>query len=312
MDTSEDARMCEAAGRRSGVGGAKAKAEATTRLDASILSMLRADDGDRAISRNKTPSLRRLSRRRNRATPMLLLQVLHATLALSIAPGRIAPLPTRRGGSTMQFGNPFENFKNPFKDESDGATTVALTLSFRVEDRGPRSILGQLESLAAAADTSTSQGISDLCSDAALLLLRRQNEWISCSGKARHNGNDDSALADFDRQAIREAAKFDDRDTGATVDAALKAAGVARGAKAQPTVAVVCALACVMGDREEEIGKSFAGDARAMRAALEELAAAGSADEEVFAFELFWVPGADDDVLQMDEVVLEWPELMTC
>jgi uncharacterized membrane protein len=212
----------------------------------------------------------------------------------------------------MQFGNPFEGMKNPFKDKSDGATTVSITLAFRVEDRGSRSVLGQLESLAAAADTSTNQGISDLCSDAALLLLRRQNEWISCCGRAVHNGNDDVALADFDRQAIREAAKFDEREPGATVDAALKAAGVTGGGKAQSTVAVVCAVACLMGDREQELGKSFAGDARAMRAALEELAAAGSADEEVFAFELFWVPGEDHDVLQMDEVVLEWPELMSC
>ena len=65
-----------------------------------------------------------------------------------------------------------------------------------------------------------------------------------------------------------------------------------------------------MGDRE--LPRSFAGDAGAMRVALEELAAAASADSEVFAFELLWVPGSDDEVLEMDEVYLEWPELMSC
>jgi len=212
----------------------------------------------------------------------------------------------------MQFSNPFEGIKNPFKHKTDGATTVALTFSFRVEDRGPRSMLHQIEKVAYEADTSSNQGISDLCSDAALMLLRRQNEWVSCCGKAKYNGDDDEALADFDRQTIREAAKFDDRDTSATVDAALKAAGVFGGRKSQPTVVVLCIIACLMGDREEEISKSFAGDVKAMRAALEELAAAGAAYEEVFGFELFWVPGNDNEVLDMDEVVLEWPELMSC
>ena len=77
-------------------------------------------------------------------------------------------------------------------------------------------------------------------------------------------------------------------------------------------MAVVCVLACLAGDSEERVSKSFSGDAAAMRAALEELNAAGKADEEVLALELFWVPGEDDEVLDSDEIILDWPELMTC
>ena len=29
-------------------------------------------------------------------------------------------------------------------------------------------------------------------------------------------------------------------------------------------------------------------------------------------FELFWVPGEDTEVLTMDEVTLDWPELLPC
>ena len=49
-----------------------------------------------------------------------------------------------------------------------------------------------------------------------------------------------------------------------------------------------------------------------MRQTLEELAAAGNADQEVLALELFWVPGDDSETLDIDEVVIDWPELMQC
>lgn len=217
-----------------------------------------------------------------------------------------------RSSVVMQFANPFEGMKNPFADKTDGATAVSLTVSFRCPDRGPKSILSQLDALAANADTSTMEGFSELCTDSALLLLRRSGEWLACCGKAEHRGTDEQGLALFDKLAIKEAAKFEDRDTGASVDAALSAAGLKSSKKAPPTIAVVCIVACIIGDREETIAKSFSGDSAKMRAALEELAAAGKGDGEVLALELFWVPGSDDEVLDIDEVNIDWPELLPC
>ena len=49
-----------------------------------------------------------------------------------------------------------------------------------------------------------------------------------------------------------------------------------------------------------------------MKAVLEEMAAAANGEEEVFAFELFWVPGGTKEVVDMDQVMLDWPELMPC
>jgi len=240
-----------------------------------------------------------------------------ARLVLLFAPTALAlrmPYTTHTARSqavSMQMKNPFEGMKNPFADKMDGATTVSLTLSFRVPDRGASSVLGQLDQLAANADTSTMEGFSELCADTALLLLRRSGEWIACCGSAEHRATDDEALNIYDRLAIREAAKFDDRDTGASVDAALAAAGL-QGSKAPPTIAVICVVACVIGDREESIAKSFSGDATKMRQALEELAAAGNAEQEVLALELFWVPGEDNETLDLDEIALDWPELLSC
>ena len=33
---------------------------------------------------------------------------------------------------------------------------------------------------------------------------------------------------------------------------------------------------------------------------------------KVLAFEIFWVPGSDEEVLEMDEIYMDWPELMPC
>ena len=76
--------------------------------------------------------------------------------------------------------------------------------------------------------------------------------------------------------------------------------------------AVVCVLACLAGDSGERVPKSFNGDGAAARSALEELNAAGKADQEVLALELFWVPGEAEEELDADEIILDWPELMTC
>ena len=112
-----------------------------------------------------------------------------------------APAP-RHAPARMQFGD----FKNPFASKTAGATTVALTIGFNVVDRGPRSVLGQLDAIAADADTSTTEGITRLCGDTALALLRRSGEWVSCSGTVAHRRTDDDALLFFDRLAIQEAA----------------------------------------------------------------------------------------------------------
>ena len=76
-------------------------------------------------------------------------------------------------------------------------------------DRGRSGVLGALSSLADDADASSAEGIEQLAQDTALLLLRREREWIACSGYVKHYGQDDDALRDFDRQIVNEAAKFD-------------------------------------------------------------------------------------------------------
>ena len=164
------------------------------------------------------------------STSSLLSHIMTLPLVAALAFALASPPPSRCSTrdalrrtrpASMQFGG-----LNPFRGKQDGATAFCLTLAFRTADRGPRSLLGQLDSLAADADTSSEDGIAALCADTALLLLRRKQEWLYCCGEAKDHGRDEAALERFDRLAIREAAKFDDRDSSATVDAALAAAGV--------------------------------------------------------------------------------------
>lgn len=218
----------------------------------------------------------------------------------------------------LQFNSPFDvpKLKNPFKSKDDGATVVKVQLAFNCVDRGPGSILGRLDAMAAAANTDTNRGLEQLASDTGLLLLRRLAESHACAGTVVHHGDDDVALRAFDQEVIREAAKFD-RETRpgvASLEAQLNA-----GTSAPPlasTVAVCSVIATLMGDREEEIGVgadgSLSGDRPGTQRALQVLAAAAAAEREVFAFELLWVPGEGEDTLDADEVVLEWPELIAC
>ena len=176
-------------------------------------------------------------------------------------------------------------------------------------DRGRSGVLGSLSALADDADANSAEGIEQLAQDAALLLLRREREWVACAGSVRHYGNDDDALRDFDRQIVGEAAKFDRENPDRSSSPSLLP---------RDTVAVVSAIACCMGDREEAVGgrgganKLLSGDAAGVKAALGEIAAAGSGEGEVFGFELLWVPDDDDDELSMDDVMVDWPEIMTC
>ena len=230
-----------------------------------------------------------------------------ATLAYAPAGGaRSRPFAApARAATFLQFGNPFEGLPNPFKDKRDGATAVSISLAFACDDRGPQSMLGQLDALAANADASTASGISALCAQSALFLLRRSDGWIRCCASAEHRGRDDDALSLYDRMAFTEAAKFEDRDSGATVDAALAAAGIGGGPPAGgPTIAVVSAIGCLAGDRTDAIGRASQGDVRAVKATLEELAAAANAPGEVLAFELLWVPDSQGDALDLDEVAV--------
>ena len=201
-----------------------------------------------------------------------------------------------------------QNFgmKNPFANKKDGASVLKLQLAFRVgAGRGQGTVLGALTSICDNADVNTAEGIERLAQDSALALLRREREWIACAGSVQHFGNDDDALRSFDRECISEAAKFDRENP----DRSSAPFGFPKD-----TVAVVSAIACCMGDREDAVGnpKMLSGDALGVKAALEELAAAGQVEGEIYGFELLWVPDDDEDVLDMDDLTTDWPELLSC
>ena len=173
-------------------------------------------------------------------------------------------------------------------------------------DRGRSGVLGSLSALADGADANSAEGLEKLAQDAALLLLRREREWIGCAGFVKHYGDDDDAFRDFDRQIVSEAAKFDRENPDRSSSPSLIP---------RDTVAVVSAIACCMGDREDAVGgrdKMLSGDSVGVKAALSEIAAAGSSEGQVFGFELLWVPDDDDEDLSMDDLMVDWPEIMTC
>ena len=250
-------------------------------------------------------STRRTSRDLRRCDAEAMLHVLLAVPLGFVAPTQ-SRVPTRCTQPTCQFEMP-KMPKNPFADKRDGASLVRVQLSFRLDamDRGVSGVLGSLGALADEADASTAEGIEQLAQDTALLMLRRESTWLGCAGSVMHYRDDEDALTAFDRLCVTEAAKFDRENPNRDEFSGLP----------KDTLAVVSAIACIMGDREDAVGgpdKMLSGDARATKAALQEIAAAGSAEGEIFGFELLWTPDDDSETLEMDEIMTEWPEIMTC
>lgn len=67
-----------------------------------------------------------------------------------------------------------------------GVTVLKLQVGLSVADRSSlESILGQLDTIAANADTSDRQGLANVVSQSCLALLRCSKDWISAAGESK-------------------------------------------------------------------------------------------------------------------------------
>ena len=198
----------------------------------------------------------------------------------------------------LQFGG-----FNPFTEK---AAFVKLQLAFREKDR---SLVRQLNGIAARADFDTADGIASLCESTSLLLLRCADDATACGGRVAQLG-EDAALREYDREAIAEAAKFERDTTG--VGSLVGELNDRTGQSAQATVVIVTCLGCVALDGGASSEGELGGNLQRLRGGLELLASAARRPGAVLAFEALWVPDEDDEVLDGEELTLTWPEIIQC
>ena len=155
----------------------------------------------------------------------------------------------------------------------------------------------KLNSIASAADTETYEGLQSLVSDTCLALLRSSNDWLAGRTESETAGllsND--VDASYNRLVVKERAKWEVEQRALT-----------RTAPGQPTYMVATLVVLL---RSATPLKPISGVAD-LRDAVQSLAAEVSVDDNLLGAEVLWTPEDANDVMDRDELFLNFPELVS-
>jgi len=175
-------------------------------------------------------------------------------------------------------------------------TALCLQLACYCEDR-QKSLAGKLNSIARSADSNSYEGLQELCSDTCLAMLRCSSDWLA----ARTVSSSSSLLANdvestYNRLVVQERAKWE------VEQGALK-----RSAPGQPTYMVATLVVLLKSGTELP---PITGTAD-LREAIASLAADVSVEDNLLAAEVLWTPEDTNDVMDRDDMFLNFPELVS-
>jgi uncharacterized membrane protein len=171
-------------------------------------------------------------------------------------------------------------------------TTLLFSLSVRSD-----SLYSRLGGIAKTADTSTEVGLQNLVSDACLAMLRSSKDWLAGRTASETAGiltND--VEPSYNRFVVQERAKWESERRVLT-----------RTAPGQPTYMVATLVVLL---RQGSTLPDISG-ATDLRQALQNLAAEVSVEDNLMGAELLWTPEDANDVMDRDDMFLNFPELVT-
>lgn len=178
---------------------------------------------------------------------------------------------------------------------------------------GARELQGDLNQLALKADTSSSEGLSQVLQETSLALLRHPEYWTHASVSV-HQARLTTAEADFNRLLLAERSKFS-RETLSNVNNQLRQApvdalltgqnegGVLANSEGPGEYIVVTILAATQGDLKLPAINSTED----LRQALGKLGSVSS--DRLLALEVLWTPQAENEVLTREDLLVEYPGL---
>merc|ERR1711998_95035 len=160
-------------------------------------------------------------------------------------------------------------------------------------------VLGTISSLARRCDTEDQRSVSNLVSDAALALFRKESDWISASLKVAKARDFERAESKFSEFSLRERAKVE-RETFNTVRGLNKSDKRVKESRMEaigrPTVAVVTFILALEGRTLPEVK-----DLSSLRATLLRLGTDALENSSLMAAEVMWSPEEPWDVLTPEE-----------
>jgi uncharacterized membrane protein len=179
-----------------------------------------------------------------------------------------------------------------------------------------RELQADLDKIARTADTSSSQGLSQVLQETTLAILRHPEYWTHATSTMQQ-ARLQAAENEFNRLALAERSKFS-RETLSNVKNQLREASTdavltptTEGGKVvypnqenEPGEYIVATiLAAVQGDLKLPAIHSSEN----LRVALQQLG--GVSSDRLMALEILWAPQAEGDVLTRDDLLLEYPDL---
>ena len=197
----------------------------------------------------------------------------------------------------------FDAFKGP------QITVSKIQVAVQCDSRGPSSVLGAMADIADEADTETDEGLEEMVSDVALALLRAEVDWISGCSENIKVKDEDEGEDKFSELSMKERAKIE-RETVNLVagrDKSKEREGETDvNAIGKATVAVVSIIVAL---EDKELPPVM--DTKSLRSALTML---GGSDlmgaSALLAAEIMWTPEEPWEILDKNDLYLEYPELM--
>jgi len=181
--------------------------------------------------------------------------------------------------------------------DSDAAgAALCLQVACYCSDRQD-SLYSRLQSLARSARTDSYEGLQQLVSDACLALLRSNKDWLAArTASATPSLFSNEVDSAFNKIVVQERSKWE-----------IEQSSLTRTAAGQPTY-MVATLVVLLRNGSELPAISGVSD---LRDAIQQLAADVSVEDNLIAAEVLWTPEDSNDVMERDDMFLNFPELIT-
>lgn len=209
------------------------------------------------------------------------------------------------------------SFQNATSDNEYGygSTTASPKLTVARLQVGlladARELQADLNRMAESANTSSTQGLTQVLQEATLSLLRHPEYWVygdSTISQARM----DSAEAEFNRMALIERSKFSKETLSNVNNQIQRADSSSKNDSADGELAIVEApgeyiVATLVVATQSKLDLPKIQGSEDLRRALSQLGSVSS--DELVALEVLWTPQSEGETLSSDEVVASYPNL---
>lgn len=181
-------------------------------------------------------------------------------------------------------------------DDAPGAV-LCLQVAAYCASRSGDSLYARLSKIARSADTTSYEGLQALASDSTLAMLRSSKDWLAARTVSETKGLFNNEVdAAYNRLLVTERAKWESEQQS-----------LKRTLTGQPTYMVATLVVLLREGKElPEISNQAT-----LREAIQELAAEVSVEDNLLGAELLWTPEDNNDVMEKDDMFLNFPELIT-